>query len=282
MKVWIDGRLVKEKDAKISVWDHGLLYGDGLFEGLRIYSGKVFKLKEHLDRLFQGAQVLNLGIPYTKDELTKIVNDTVQENQRSEGYIRLLVTRGIGTLGIDPAKCPKPSVIVIVDGIQLYSEELYEKGIPVVTAATRRLPADVFDPRVKSLNYMTNIMAKMEANRAGCPEAVMLTREGYLAECTADNIFIYSQGTLKTPAPHLGILEGITRATILELAEQAGIPTEEGTYNRTDLYLAEEVFLTGSGAELIPVTEVDGRIIGGGKAGEITAKLRKAFKILIK
>ncbi|MBI9103119.1 MAG: branched-chain-amino-acid transaminase [Spirochaetales bacterium] len=282
MKVWLDGKLVNKEEAKISVWDHGLLYGDGLFEGMRIYSGKVFKLEEHMERLYQGAHVLNLEIPYSREALAAIVLETVAANDRRDGYIRLLVTRGAGTLGIDPAKCPKASVVVIVDGIQLYPEELYTAGIPIVTAATRRLPGDVFDPRVKSLNYLTNIMAKMEATRAGCPEAVMLTREGYIAECTADNIFIYSKGVLKTPAAHLGILEGITRATIMELAADAGIPVEEGVYNRTDLYLAEEVFLTGSGAEIIPVTEIDGRKIGEGTAGPVSGKLRKLFQDLIK
>lgn len=281
MKVWIDGELKNKEKAKISVWDHGLLYGDGLFEGIRIYAGKIFKLKEHMVRLYRGAHCLGIEIPYSPEEMGEIVTETVRINEREEGYIRLVVTRGVGNLGIDPAKCPKPSVIVIVDGIQLYPEELYRKGISVVTAATRRLSSDIFDPRVKSLNYLTNIMGKMEAARAGCPEAVMLTREGYLAECTADNIFLYADGVLKTPAPHLGILEGITRATIMELATAAGIPVEEGVYNRTDLYLADEVFLTGSGAEIIPVTEADGRRIGAGEAGPVSTKLRAAFQNLV-
>ena len=198
---------------------------------------------------------------------------TVELNRRENGYIRLVITRGVGDLGINPATCPRAGVIIIVDGIQLYPEELYSKGIRIVTAATRRLSSDIFDPRVKSLNYLTNIMAKLEAAQAGCPEAVMLTREGYLAECTADNLFLMRDGVLRTPAPWLGILEGITRKTVLELAEAEGIPTEEGTYNRTDLYLADEVFLTGSGAEIIPVTMADGRSIGNGEPGPIEKSL---------
>ncbi len=281
MKVWLNGELVEKAEAKISVWDHGLLYGDGLFEGLRIYNGKVFKMREHMERMFQGAHVLKIEIPHSINEMEKIILNTMEANQRTEGYIRVLITRGVGDLGINPASCPRPGVVVIVDGIQLYPEELYTRGIPIVTAATRRLPADVFDPRVKTLNYMTNIMAKMEASQAGCPEAVMLTREGYLSECTADNLFMVCRGVLKTPAAYLGILEGITRQTIMDLAAEEKIPVEEGVYNRTDLYLADEVFLTGSGAEIIPVTKADGRVIGEGKIGPVSDRLRKAFRRLI-
>jgi len=281
MQVYVNGEWLAKEDAKVSVWDHGLLYGDGLFEGMRIYGGKVFRLEDHMVRLYDGAGALLITIPHSREELSELVLEAVRRNGRENGYIRLVITRGVGNLGIDPSTCPRAGVIIIVDGIQLYPEELYTRGIKVVTAATRRLSGDIFDPRVKSLNYLTNIMAKLEAAQAGCPEAVMLSREGYLTECTADNLFLVKGGVLKTPAPWLGILEGITRKTILELAAGEGIPAEEGTYNRTDLYLADEVFLTGSGAEIIPVTRADGRIIGNGEPGPVSARLRKAFRRLI-
>ena len=281
MQVYVNGEWLAKEDAKVSVWDHGLLYGDGLFEGMRIYGGKLFRLEDHMIRLYDGAGALLITIPHSREELSELVLEAVRRNGRENGYIRLVITRGVGNLGIDPSTCPRAGVIIIVDGIQLYPEELYTRGIKVVTAATRRLSGDIFDPRVKSLNYLTNIMAKLEAAQAGCPEAVMLSREGYLTECTADNLFLVKGGVLKTPAPWLGILEGITRKTILELAAGEGIPAEEGTYNRTDLYLADEVFLTGSGAEIIPVTRADGRIIGNGEPGPVSARLRKAFRRLI-
>ena len=270
----MDGKYYDRNEAKISVFDHGLLYGDGIFEGIRIYAGRVFKLEEHIRRLYDSAKALRLTIPMDREEMIRTVEKTVELNEKKEGYIRLLVTRGKGNLGIDPASCPVCSVIIIVEDIQIYPQELYDKGIKIITSASRRLSPDIFDPRVKSLNYLTNIMAKLEARDAGCPEAVLLNRDGYVTECTADNIFIIREGKLLTPAPWLGILEGITRATILELSRELNIPCEETTLTRFDLYTAEECFLTGSGAEIIPVTCIDGRRIGTGAPGEISGKLR--------
>ncbi len=281
MKVYIDGEFYEKDDAKISVFDHGLLYGDGIFEGIRLYGGKIFKLEEHIKRLYQSARALNLMIRETPEEMGRLVQKTVDLNEREDGYIRLVVTRGKGSLGIDPGSCPVPSVIIIVDGISLYPEDFYRKGIAVVTAGTRRLSPDIFDPRVKSLNYLTNIMAKMEAHAAGCLEAVLLNRDGYVTECTADNIFIIREGKLLTPAPHLGILEGITRSSILELAEKQGVPFAETTLTRFDLYTADECFLTGTGAEIIPVVKIDNRPIGTGTPGDLTGSLRKAFTELV-
>ena len=281
MKVYIDGEFYEKEEAKISVFDHGLLYGDGIFEGIRLYGRKIFKLDEHIKRLYQSARALNLIISEPPAEMSRLVQQTVDLNKREDGYIRLVITRGKGSLGIDPGSCQDPSVIIIVDGISLYPEVLYRKGIDVVTAGTRRLSPDIFDPRVKSLNYLTNIMAKMEAHAAGCLEAVMLNREGYVTECTADNIFIIREGKLLTPAPHLGILEGITRSCILELAEKTGIPVAETTLTRFDLYTADECFLTGTGAEIIPVVKIDNRPIGSGVPGELTESLRMAFTEMV-
>lgn len=279
--VYIDGEWYPKEKAKISVYDHGLLYGDGLFEGIRIYAGRIFKLKEHLDRLWNGARAIGLEIPMTREVMAALLEEGVRRENRPEGYIRLVVTRGVGDLGINPKLCPRPSVIVIVDDIQLYPREHYEKGIPVVTAATRRLQGDVFDPRIKSLNYLNNVLAKMEAQLAGCLEAVLLNRDGYVAECTGDNLFIVAGGVLKTPAPWLGLLEGITRNTVMELAAAEGIPAEETTLTRFDLYTADECFLTGSGAEMIPVTAVDGRTVGCGVPGPVTGRLTDAFRKLV-
>ena len=283
--IYIDGEWTGKEGAKISVYDHGLLYGDGLFEGIRIYNGKIFKLEEHLRRLFQGAGVLLLKVPMPREDVASMLEEGTRrfcdESGRTDGYIRLLVTRGAGDLGLDPRKCPEPSVIAIFDTIQLYPREMYERGIPVITAATRRLEGPVFDPRIKSLNYLNNIFAKQEAIQAGCMEAVLLNAAGYVTECTADNIFIVTEEVLKTPAPHLGILEGITRQTVLELAAAAGLQTEEAILTRFDLYTAEECFITGSGAELMPVTAVDGRSIGNGKPGPVTGRLTAAFRKLI-
>jgi branched-chain amino acid aminotransferase len=283
--IYIDGSWHEKEDAKLSVYDHGLLYGDGLFEGIRIYNGKIFKLEAHLDRLLQGAGVLLLDIPMSRDQLSAMLLEGVrrfcEQTGLQDGYIRLVVTRGIGDLGLDPQKCPKASVISIFDTIQLYPQEYYKKGISIITAATRRLESSIFDPRVKSLNYLNNIIAKQEAIQAGCMEAVLLNSQGYVAECTADNIFIVKEGTLKTPAPHLGILRGITRDTVLELASVTGISTEETTLTRFDLYTADECFITGSGAELMPIVEIDGRRIGTGKPGPVTDGLTAAFREMI-
>jgi len=281
MQIYIDGEYFDKENAKISVYDHGLLYGDGLFEGIRIYGGKIFKLKEHIDRLFEGARALRLTINLPHQGVMDAVEETVRRNNRTEGYIRLLVTRGKGPLGIDPFTCPSTSLVIIAEDISVYPAELYATGIPVITAATRRLSGRIFDPRIKSLNYLNNIMAKMEARDAGCPEAVMLNDEGYVAECTADNIFIVKNGELLTPAPWLGMLAGITRATIIDLAKEKGIAVKETTLTTFDLYTADECFLTGSGAELMPVTSVDKRDVGNGKPGTVTGLLKKAFSDFI-
>lgn len=289
--VFIDGRWTGAEEAKISVYDHGLLYGDGLFEGIRIYNGTIFKLEEHLRRLFEGAKAIMLSIPYSEKELGEFlmtgVSKLAEEQGGGGGYIRLIVTRGVGDLGLDPRKCGRPSVIAIIDSIELYPQELYESGIPIITASSHRVESSVFDPRIKSLNYLNNILAKQEAILAGCLEAVMLNHDGYLTECTGDNIFLVKNGTLKTPASHLGILEGITRNTILELARENGIPAEETMLTRFDLYTADECFLSGSGAEMMPVISVDGRTVGeqrpGGEgiSGPVTVELITAFRRLI-
>jgi branched-chain amino acid aminotransferase len=276
-KVWINGTLVEKADAKVSVYDHGLLYGDGVFEGLRIYSSKVFQLKEHIDRLYDSAKAIALKVPLSPAEMTKAVEDTVAANKKVDGYIRLIVTRGAGTLGLDPRKC-EPVVIVIVDDISLYPKELYEDGLKIITAATIRNHPNAVNPRIKSLNYLNNILAKLEAIRAGCLEAIMLNHKGEVAECTGDNIFVIKNGVLKTPPTDAGILEGITRNFVIGLAKKLGVPFVEATLTRHDVYIADEVFLTGSAAEVIAVTEVDSRPIGAGKQGPITRQLREAFQ----
>ena len=277
MKINIDGVFFDKAEAKISVFDHGLLYGDGVFEGLRIYNGLIFKCEEHLDRLYDSAKAILLNIPLDKARMKAEVLRTVAENRKTDGYIRLLVTRGVGTLGLDPDKCAIASVIIIVDDIQLYPEEYYASGIRVVTAASRRSPADCLDPRIKSLNYLNNILANIEARQAGCVEAVMLNKEGYVAECTADNIFIVTAGALHTPPTCLGALDGITRNTVCELAGQLGVPVRETQMTRFDLYTADECFLSGTGAEIVPVVSIDGRVIDEGLPGKITNALAKAF-----
>ncbi len=280
MKIYIDGKYYDRADAKISVFDHGLLYGDGVFEGIRIYNGRVFKLKDHIARLYMSAKAILLEIPMTKDEMENAVLYTVIKNKKKNGYIRLIVTRGEGQLGIDPASCKKATVIIIVSDIQLYPDEYYKNGIEIITASSRRIPSDCLDPRIKSLNYLNNIMAKLEARQAGCLEAVMLNKEGFVAECTGDNIFVVKGVELFTPAPYHGALDGISMRTVMEIAETLGIKTHETTLTRYDLYNANECFMTGTGAEIIPVIKIDGRIIGKGKPGEITGKLIDAFKKL--
>ncbi len=282
MKIYIDGNYYDKENAKVSVFDHGLLYGDGIFEGLRIYNNKVFKLKEHIKRLYMSAKGINLDIGMSPDEMEDTVNECVKKNNKENGYIRLLVTRGIGDLGIDPAKCKKVSIIIITADISLYPKEYYEKGISIITSSTRRIPADCLDPRIKSLNYLNNIMAKLEAKQAGCLEAVMLNKEGFVAECSADNIFIIKEGKIISPKSYNGSLEGITRETVFEIAEALSIECREDALTKYDLYNADECFITGTGAEIMPVTAVDSRKIGNGIPGKSTKMLIEEFKSVIK
>jgi branched-chain amino acid aminotransferase len=281
-KVWINGTIVEPAQAMINVYDHGLLYGDGVFEGIRAYAGKVFKLREHLVRLFESAHSIALTVPYPMDALARATEETVAASGKKEVYIRLVVTRGVGTLGIDPQKCGKSQVFIIVDDISLYPPEMYENGMEVVTAATVRNLSNALNPRIKSLNYLNNVLAKIEANRAGVPEAIMLNAHGEVCECTADNIFLVKNGVLSTPPRHAGILEGITRNTVMDLAREAGIPVAEPTIMRHDVYVADECFLTGTGAEIIPVVKADNRVIGTGKPGPITRQLRERYHALVR
>ena len=282
MKVFIDGKFYDEANAKISVFDHGLLYGDGIFEGIRAYNGRVFKLKEHIDRLFCSAKAILLTIPMTHAEVSKAVVDTCRENGIRDGYVRLVITRGVGTLGLNPNKCKLASVIVIAGTIQLYPEEMYQNGMAIVTVPTVRNLHSAVNPAIKSLNYLNNILAKIEANNAGVEEAIMLNSEGYVAECTGDNIFILKEGKMFTPPLSAGALYGITRAAVVDLARQQGIEVTEPNLTRYDIFNADECFLTGTAAEIIPVTKVDGRIIGDGKPGATTHKLITAYRSLTK
>ena len=276
-KVYIGGKLYDKNDAKISVFDHGLLYGDGVFEGIRVYEGKVFRLREHVDRLYDSARAIYLEIPLSREQMVEAVTSTVQANAKRNGYIRLIVTRGVGYLGLNPNKCSNPSVIIIADTIELYPKEVYEKGMAIITATVVRNHANALPARVKSLNYLNNILAKIEAADAGVPEAIMLNQQGNVAECTGDNIFIVKRGVLKTPPTDAGILEGVTRNTVLELARAANIPVQETALTRLDVHTADECFLTGTAAEVIPVVKCDGRTIGSGKPGPITKQLRERF-----
>jgi branched-chain amino acid aminotransferase len=280
MLIYVDGKLLTKEEAKVSVFDHGYLYGDGIFEGIRVYEGNVFRLKEHIDRLYESAHTICLEIPMSHQEMTQTILDTVAATNLQDAYIRLVVSRGMGDLGIDPEKCPKPTVVIIVGSIALYPEEFYETGISLVTSSIPRIPCQCLDPRVKSLNYLNNIMAKIEARRAGVPEALMLNQEGHVAECTADNVFMVKDGELKTPDLLQGALGGITRAAVLEIARDAGIPTEETVLAKHDLYTADECFLTGTAAEVMPVIDIDGRAIGNGKPGKMTNDLLGRFREL--
>jgi branched-chain amino acid aminotransferase len=281
-RVWINGKLVDKADAKVSVYDHGLLYGDGVFEGIRVYAGKVFRLREHVDRLYESALAIHLDIPMSREAMADAVVATVKANDKHEGYVRLVVTRGPGTLGIDPRRCEESQVIIIVDDISLYPAEVYERGLEVVTASVIRNHPNALNPRIKSLNYLNNILAKMEATRAGCQEAVMLNQFGEVAECTGDNLFIVKRGVLKTPPPSAGILEGITRSAVIELARQPRIPFEETALTRHDIYTADECFLTGTAAEVVAVVKCDDRPIGTGKPGPVTRQLRERFFQLVR
>ncbi|OIQ10552.1 branched-chain-amino-acid transaminase [Neomoorella thermoacetica] len=280
--IYLDGEYVDEEEAKLSVFDHGVLYGDGVFEGIRAYDGRVFRLKEHIDRLYDSARHINLDPGLTKEEMTRVVLETCRRNNLRDAYIRLVVTRGRGDLGLDPRKCPRPSIFCIAAAIELYPAELYEKGLELVTLGTRRNSPDALDPRIKSLNYLNNIIAKMEATRAGAPEGLFLNKEGYVAEATGDNIFIVKNGQLITPPPFVGLLEGITRNAVMELAAKAGIPVYEKVFTRHDVYVADECFLTGTAAEAIPVVKVDGRPIGNGQPGPITRDLIARYRELTK
>ncbi len=280
-QIYINGEYFSREDAKISVYDHGLLYGDGVFEGMRIYSGNVFRLDQHLDRLWESARAIALQIPIALDAMADAVNETVRLNGLSDGYIRLVVTRGGNQLGLDPFRCDNPQVIIIADRISLYPESYYQDGLDLVTAATIRNHPAALSPRIKSLNYLNNILAKIEGLRAGCVEALMLNHKGEVAECTGDNIFLIKKGDLFTPPIDAGILEGITRNAVLELAEGLGIATHQTALTRHDLFVADECFLTGSAAEVIPAVRLDGRDIGDGKPGPITRKLNDAFRKLV-
>ncbi|MFG0261421.1 MAG: branched-chain-amino-acid transaminase [Novipirellula sp. JB048] len=280
-KIYINGQYYDRENAKVSVFDHGLLYGDGVFEGMRIYSGKVFRLLEHLERLWESAQAIALTIPITIEQLMKDVDATVKANELEDGYIRLIVTRGAGPLGLDPFRCSDPQVIIIADTITLYPESHYTHGLKLVTASTIRNHPAALNPRIKSLNYLNNIMAKIEGLNAGWIEAVMLNHKGEVAECTGDNLFLVKNGILSTPPIDAGILEGITRNTVLELAASAGIETRQVSLSRHDIYTADECFLTGSAAEVIPAVEIDNRTIGDGKPGPVTQRLKEAFHNLV-
>lgn len=278
MKVYIDGQFHDEADAKISVFDHGLLYGDGVFEGIRMYHNRIFKLREHIERLWWSAKAILLDIPMTPEEMMRACVESCRVNNLREGYIRLIVTRGRGTLGLDPRRCPKPSVIIIATTIQLYPEKTYQEGLAIATVPTTRNLVNAVNPAIKSLNYLNNVLARIEANNAGVEEAIMLNSDGFVAECTADNVFVVQKGRLLTPPLSAGALYGITRNTVLDCARELGIPSGEPNLSRYDLYIADEMFVTGTAAEIVPVIKVDGRIVGTGKPGPLTAKLLAAFR----
>ena len=278
MLIYIDGEFLPKAEAKVSVFDHGLLYGDGVFEGIRSYNGRVFKLDEHLERLYDSAKSIMLEIPISIETMKETVLETLRRNHLTEAYIRLVVTRGVGDLGLDPDKCPKPSIIIIADKIVLYPQKFYEDGLEIVTVSVRRNYAEAINPRIKSLNYLNNILAKIEGKQAGAEEVLMLNREGYVVECSGDNIFWIKNETLVTPPVHIGILEGVTRNSVIGLAREAGMQIEERVFTRHDLYIADECFLTGTAAEVIPVVKIDQRTIGDGQPGKITQRLISAFR----
>ena len=276
--IYINGEMVPRDEAKVSVFDHGYLYGDGVFEGIRTYNGRVFKLTEHLVRLYESAKSILLEIPLTMEEMEQDVLETIRQNNLRDAYIRIVVSRGPGDLGLDPNKCSHPTVVIIASEISIFPRELYEEGLKVVTVATRRNIPDALDPKIKSLNYLNNILVKIEANQAGVLEAIMFNNSGYITEGSGDNIFIVKKGKIITPPTYVGALEGITREVVMELARGKGYTVLEQPFTRHDLYIAGECFLTGTAAEVIPVIDVDRRVIGDGKPGKITCDIMRAFK----
>src|ERR1700757_2199175 len=277
-KIYIDGKFYAEADAKVSVFDHGLLYGDGIFEGIRFYNGRVFRLEEHLERLWNSARSICLDIPMTRQEMTKALLETIRQNHLRDGYVRLVVTRGVGNLGLNPEQCKNPSVIIIVATIALYHEDFYRKGLSIVTVATRRSNPASLNPAVKSLNYLNNVMARIEANLASADEALMLNDAGNVAECTADNVFIIKHGQIFTPPITAGALRGITRSVVFDIGEEFDLKVVEADFTRHDIFVADECFLTGTAAEIVPVVKADGRLIGTGKPGPITARIIARFR----
>ena len=280
MKIYIDGQFYDKENAKISVFDHGLLYGDGVFEGIRFYNGRVFRLEEHIDRLFDSARAIALNIGMDKSAVIEATLETIRQNNLQDGYIRLVVTRGVGDLGLNPMLCPKASLFIIASKITLYSADKYENGLDVVTCATRRIPHGALSPMVKSLNYLNNVMAKIEAQNAGAGEGLMLNEQGFVSECTGDNIFIIKNGVITTPPISAGALAGVTRSVVFDLAAEFGIPIHEPMMTRYDIFTADECFLTGTAAEIIPAVKLDTRLIGDGKPGPITRRLITRFREL--
>ncbi len=282
MKIYIDGQYYDQSDAKVSVFDHGLLYGDGIFEGIRFYNRRVFKLEEHIDRLYDSAKAICLEIPIAREQLVADLLECIAGNALDDGYVRLVVTRGVGDLGLNPRLCKRASIIIIVAKISLYSEELYQRGLDIVTVATRRINNAALPPAVKSLNYLNNVLAKIEAMHANAAEALMLNDQGYIAECTADNVFVIKGGRIVTPPVTAGSLRGITRGVIFDLATEADIPISEPELTRYDVFTADECFLTGTAAEVVPVVRCDTRVIGDGKPGPVTLRLLKMFRELVR
>ncbi len=280
LKIYIDGEFLDESEAKISVFDHGLLYGDGVFEGIRFYHDRVFRLNEHMNRLWDSAKAIALEVPMSKSELVAATLETIRQNDLHDGYVRLLITRGAGSLGLSPESCRRPSVVIIAATISLYPEELYQKGLTMVTCSTRRVAPNAVSPRIKSLNYLNNILAKIEAQAAGAGEGLMLNEHGYVAECTGDNIFVVKNGQLFTPPLNAGLLNGVTRQVVLEIAQTIGVRTHERELTRYDIYTADECFLTGTAAEVIPAVELDRRPIGHGRPGAMTGRFIEAFRQL--
>jgi len=282
VKIYLNGKFVERAKALVSVFDHGLLYGDGVFEGIRSYDGLIFKLSQHVDRLYESAHTIMLTIPMTRPAMVDVVKRSLRVNRLRDAYIRLVVTRGVGDLGLDPRKCARPTVFAIADKIQLYPKRLYERGLALITVATQRNVPEALNPQIKSLNYLNNILAKIEAINAGYEEAIMLSHSGYVTECTGENLFIVKGRQLLTPPPYIGVLRGITRGTVMELGVRARLTVREEMLTRHDLFNADEVFLTGTAAEIVPVVTIDGRRIGSGRPGSVTAQLQAAFRQVTK